>query len=106
MKTKLALARALIHDPDIILLDEPTLGLDPHISLHLREKIIELRRHGKTIMLATHYMDEADYLCDRIGILNKGNLVKVGTTKNLKKHAEKENATLSDVFIELTGDEL
>ena len=103
MKTKLALARILVYDPDIILLDEPTLGLDPNISMHLREKVLELKKRDKTIILATHYMDEADYLCDRIGLMSKGRLVRVNTPSNLKKQAGKADASLSDVFIELAG---
>jgi ABC-2 type transport system ATP-binding protein len=106
MKTKLALARTLIHNPDIILLDEPTLGLDPCISIEIREKILQLKQQGKTIILTTHYMEEAEYLSDRIGILNHGKLVVVNTTRNLKKLIGKKKATLSDVFIKLTGEKL
>lgn len=106
MKTKLSLARILVHDPQILILDEPTLGLDPHISLIIRDKILEMKGMGKTILLTTHYMDEADHLCSRIGLLNKGRLVKVGTAGKLKDSVGKEGANLSDVFIKLTGDEL
>ncbi|MFH1836180.1 MAG: ABC transporter ATP-binding protein [Methanobacteriota archaeon] len=106
MKTKLALARALIHDPDILLLDEPTLGLDPKISSQMREKVIELRGRGKTILLTTHYMDEAEFLCDRVGFLNKGSLIRVDSPVNLKKSINKGNADLSEVFIKLAGENL
>jgi len=106
MKTKLALARALIHDPDILFLDEPTLGLDPNISVQIRNKLNRLRDKGKTIILTTHYMEEADYMSDRVGILNHGRLVKIDTPTNLKKLVGTENATLLDSFIKLTGEKL
>ena len=101
MRVKLCLARALIHNPSVLLLDEPTLGLDPHYSLHMREKIRGLH---KTIILTTHYMEEADVLSDRIGILHGGHLVAEGTPQELKEKIEKdENPTLTDVFIQLTA---
>lgn len=106
MKTKLALARTLVHDPDIILLDEPTVGLDPHISRRIRDKILELKGRGKTIVLATHYMEEADYLCDRVAILSRGRVVAADTPGNLKRRMMPEGATLADVFIQLAGDSL
>lgn len=82
MKSKLALARALLHDPDILFLDEPTLGLDPKISLQIRQLIKEME---KTVVITTHYMDEANDLCDRIGIMNRGRLIMEDTPANLKK---------------------
>lgn len=105
-KTKLALARVLIHNPDVILLDEPTSGLDLHTSLNIRNKIKELKKENKTIVINTHNMEEADFLCDRIGILNKGKLIAVDTPKNLKKLIKKRKASLGDVFLKLTGKEL
>lgn len=85
MKLKLALMRGLIHDPEILFLDEPTLGLDPSMALKLRAKIKELKAEGKTIFLTTHYMIEAENLCDRIAILNKGKLVAIDTPKGLQR---------------------
>ncbi|MBU4274302.1 ABC transporter ATP-binding protein [Patescibacteria group bacterium] len=100
MKSKLALARALIHNPDILLLDEPTLGLDPHIAIDVRKKIKQMK---KTIILTTHYMEEADQLSDRIGFLNQGKLIKVGTPQDLKQIMGREKEiSLEDVFIKLT----
>jgi len=93
MLSKLALARAMIHNPKILVLDEPTLGLDPIISMEVREKI---KNSGKTIILCTHYLEEAEKLADRIGILNKGKLVKVGSNKEMKSFIDKENAGLYD----------
>ena len=82
MKSKLALARALIHDPEIVFLDEPTLGLDPRMSMAFREDIKDME---KTIVLTTHNMEEANELCDRVGIIKNGKLVRVGTPAYLKK---------------------
>jgi len=102
MRVKLCLARALIHDPPILLLDEPTLGLDPHFSLHMRNKI---RKLGKTVVLTTHYMEEAEFLSERVGILHRGHLVGEGTPEELKDQiVRSKNPSLTDVFIELTNE--
>ena len=85
MKTKLAIIRGIIHDPPLLFLDEPTLGLDPNIALKIRDKIKDLSARGQTIVLTTHYMIEAEHLCDRVGILHKGKLVAIDTPKKLKK---------------------
>lgn len=84
MIQRLQIARGLVNDPEIIFMDEPTVGLDPLGARMLREIIRKLKRQGKTVMLTTHYMFEADELCDRIAIINKGHLVALGTPKELK----------------------
>jgi len=85
MRQKVAIARALLHDPPILLLDEPTLGLDPNFSRQIRRQIRELsEKHGKTVLLCTHYMDEADQLCDRVAFINNGKIVAVDTPNRLK----------------------
>ena len=85
MRQKIAIARALLHDPPILLLDEPTLGLDPRFARQLRKQIKELsEKHGKTVLLTTHYMDEADKLCDRVAFINNGRVVAVDTPNRLK----------------------
>lgn len=85
MRQKIAIARALLHDPPILLLDEPTLGLDPTFSRQIRKQIRELaEKYEKTILLATHYMEEADQLCDRVAIINNGKIVAIGTPDKLK----------------------
>jgi ABC-2 type transport system ATP-binding protein len=85
MRQKVAIARALLHDPPILLLDEPTLGLDPNFSRQIRRQIRELsEKHGKTVLLTTHYMDEADQLCDRVAFINNGKIVAVDTPNRLK----------------------
>ncbi len=85
MRQKVAIARALLHDPPILLLDEPTLGLDPTFSRQIRNQIRELsKKEGKTVLLATHYMEEADELCDRIAVINEGKIVAADTPDRLK----------------------
>lgn len=88
MRQKVSICRALIHNPPVLLLDEPTLGLDPSFSRFIRSFIRKdlNEKQGKTILLTTHYMDEADQLCDRIAIMNKGKIVTVDTPENLKKN--------------------
>jgi len=85
MKQKLQIARGLINDPEILFLDEPTIGLDPISALELRKIIKMLSSQGKTILLTSHYMYEADELCDRIAIMDKGNIISLDTPENLKK---------------------
>ena len=85
MRQKIAIVRALLHDPPVLLLDEPTLGLDPTFSRQIRNQIRELsEKHGKTILLTTHYMDEADQLCDRVAFINNGKVVAVDNPNKLK----------------------
>lgn len=85
MKRRLLVAKALVHKPPIIILDEPTAGVDVELRNNLWENVKQLNRQGVTIILTTHYLNEAEEVCDRIGILNKGNLVALDTTKNLLK---------------------
>lgn len=84
-KQRLAIALALIHDPDIVFLDEPTTGLDPQARRTLWDIVLRLKERGKTIILSTHYMDEAHVLCDRIGIMDQGELIALDTPMNLVK---------------------
>jgi len=91
MRMKLAIMRGLINDPQILCLDEPTLGLDPNMQLKIRKKIKELQMLGKTIILTTHYMLEAEELCDRIGILKKGSLKAIDTPQALRKKMPGKN---------------
>ena len=83
MKQKLAIARALLHEPRLLFLDEPTAGLDPEAAHLVRDFIDELRKEGRTIFLCTHNLDEADRLCDRIGVF-KTHLLVVDTPENLR----------------------
>lgn len=85
MKQKVALGKALIPNAPVVLLDEPTLGLDPQSALNLREIILDIKREGRTVLLTTHYMEEADFLCDRIAIVDGGKVIALDTPENLKK---------------------
>ncbi|MCP5096522.1 MAG: ABC transporter ATP-binding protein [Chloroflexi bacterium] len=103
MKQRLLIARGLLHQPQVLFLDEPTKGLDPGVSRDIRAIILGLKAQGVTVFLTTHYMEEADRLCDCVAILNKGQIVALDTPHNLKHNINQENATLEDVFLTLTG---
>lgn len=104
MQQRLHLARALLHDPEVIFLDEPTVGIDPVGARELRQTIKNLRQAGKTIMLTTHYMAEAEELCDRIAIVNKGKIVAMDTPTNLRKGISPESIIEITVPPENTGE--
>ncbi len=109
MQQRLHLARALLHDPELIFLDEPTVGIDPVGARELRATVKNLISLGKTIMLTTHYMAEAEDLCDRIAIVNKGKIVAEGTPSSLKKRVGKESViemTISPLMVESLKSEL
>ena len=83
-KQRLALALALINDPQMLFLDEPSAGLDPHARLEIHELVLELRREQRTILLTTHYIEEADKLCDRVAIIDEGRIVAIGTPDEIR----------------------
>jgi ABC-2 type transport system ATP-binding protein len=85
MRQRLVLARALLPDPELLLLDEPTVGLDPQSSRDLRDRVRDLQAQGRTVLLTTHYMEEADQLCDRIAIVDHGHVVALDTPAGLKR---------------------
>ena len=89
MRQRLHVARGLLTDPEILFMDEPTIGLDPEGARELRSLIPELARQGKTILLTTHYMFEADELCEQIAIINKGEIVASGTPSEIKRKFSK-----------------
>ena len=114
-RQRFSIAVALVHDPRVLFLDEPTTGLDPQARRNLWELVKKIRDNGVTVILTTHYMEEAEVLCDRIAIMDEGKLVALDTPKKLiasllkrgfKPHHEIQQATLEDVFIDLTGKEL
>ena len=88
MRRRLLIAKAMVHDPAILILDEPTAGVDVELRTNLWNNIKQLNKKGVTIILTTHYLNEAEQMCDRIGILNKGNLVALDTTENLLKRVK------------------
>lgn len=106
-KHRLAVGLALIGNGKIIFLDEPTTGLDPAARRQLWQAIIWLKKEGKTVFLTTHYMDEAERLCDELIIVDQGKTVDTGTPQGLiQKYFGEKTASLEDVFLKLTGREL
>lgn len=114
-KQRLSITTALVHGPKVFFLDEPTTGLDPQARRHLWDLIENVRSRGISVIMTTHYMDEAEVLCDRIAVMDNGKIVAIDTPKNLIKQLLKrgfskkqhvEQANLEDVFIDLTGKHL
>lgn len=101
-KQRFMIARSLIHKPELIILDEPTVGLDPHIRRSLWEVIKDLKKEGITILLTTHYLDEAEKLSDRVCILDKGQIQLIDTPDNLMTDFKQKN--LEDVFLALLNE--
>jgi len=111
-RQRLSIAAALVHNPKIFFLDEPTTGLDPQARRSLWELVQKVRDKGVTVIMTTHYMEEAETLCDRVAIMDRGkiiaidkphNLIKQLLSRGFKKEAVVEQANLEDVFIDLTG---
>ena len=114
-RQRFSIATTLVNKPIMVFLDEPTTGLDPQARRHLWDLIRDIKSRGTTVILTTHYMDEAQQLCDRIAIMDEGRIVALDTPKNLidqllsrgfKPHTEVPPATLEDVFLDLTGKEM
>jgi ABC-2 type transport system ATP-binding protein len=97
MRQRLALARALLPDPPLVILDEPTVGLDPQAARDLRDRVRELKRQGRTVLLTTHYMEEADQLCDRIAIIDHGQIVALDTPAALKRRIRAEEVVTLEI---------
>jgi ABC-2 type transport system ATP-binding protein len=111
-KQRLSIAAALVHSPKVFFMDEPTTGLDPQARRNLWELIEKVRNKGITVILTTHYLEEAEMLCDRVAIMDAGKIIALDTPKALvkqllgrgfKKAQHVEQANLEDVFIDLTG---
>jgi ABC-2 type transport system ATP-binding protein len=107
MERRLDLAAALVHEPEVLFLDEPTTGLDPGSRLTIWDELRRINGHGTTIFLTTQYLEEADQLCDRIAIIDGGRIVRQGTPRELKadlwERSGGEEPTLDDVFLDATG---
>jgi ABC-2 type transport system ATP-binding protein len=108
MQRRLDLAAALVHEPEVLFLDEPTTGLDPASRLTIWEELRRINGHGTTVFLTTQYLEEADQLCDRIAIIDRGRIVREGTPQQLKAELRERQGgdsepTLDDVFLDATG---
>lgn len=107
MKQRLLIARALLHSPAVLFLDEPTRGLDPNIARDIRQIVAEMADSGITIFLTTHYMEEADQLSDRVAIIDQGRIVALDRPAQLKaEYNAGDGTSLEDVFVHLTGSHL
>jgi ABC-2 type transport system ATP-binding protein len=106
MQQKTALAAALVHDPKVLVLDEPTVGLDPKSARLIKDILRQLADRGAAIFLSTHILEIAERMCDRIGIINRSQLIAVGTMDELRQMASETSAgqrSLEDIFLDLTG---
>ncbi len=106
MKRRLNLAIGSMHEPDLVILDEPTAGVDPQSRNHVFDALEHLREQGRTLIYTTHYMEEAERLCDRIAIIDVGRVIASGTAIELSEHAGIPGADLEQVFLKLTGKRL
>jgi len=103
MKQKCILAAALIHDPKVLFLDEPTAGLDPRSARNLKDLLKGLVEKGVTVFMSTHILEIAEAMCDRVAIINQGKIVAQGTMDELRKLSKKNEKSLENIFLELTG---
>jgi ABC-2 type transport system ATP-binding protein len=104
MKRRINLAIALMGNPELLFLDEPTVGIDPQSRNHIYQNILGLQKKGMTVLYTTHYMEEADRLCNRIAIMDGGQIIALDTPYQLKSQiGSPEKVTLEDVFLKLTG---
>lgn len=101
MRQRLAIARVLVHDPPVLILDEPTNGLDVPTAQIIETFVLEAKRSGKCIVLSTHVMEEAEYLCDRIGVVHQGRLTALGTMDELRARTGRHR--LREIFLDLLG---
>ncbi|MGD0611926.1 MAG: ABC transporter ATP-binding protein [Anaerolineales bacterium] len=103
MQQKISLAAALVHDPKVLVLDEPTVGLDPKSARLIKDILRQMADRGAAVFLSTHILEIAERMCDRIGIINKGELIAVGTMDELRSLGKTGGASLEDIFLSLTG---
>lgn len=104
MRQKLSLIASLMHDPQVLILDEPIVGLDPRAAYILKEKMRELCKAGRTVFFSTHIMEVAEKLCDRVGIIAHGELVAAAPLEELRRRAGEADATLEKLFLEMTDE--
>jgi ABC-2 type transport system ATP-binding protein len=103
MRQKISLAAALLHDPQVLFLDEPTVGLDPLSARQMKDILQDFCREGKTVFLSTHILEIAERMCTRLAIINHGKLVAIGTLEELRKIVGRDGQSLEQIFLDLTG---
>jgi len=103
MQQKISLAAALVHDPRVLVLDEPTVGLDPKSARLIKDILRQLAERGAAVMLSTHILEIAERMCDRIGIISKGELIAIGTMDELRNLGKSGETSLEDIFLGMTG---
>ncbi|QPJ61024.1 MAG: ABC transporter ATP-binding protein [Candidatus Nitronauta litoralis] len=104
MKQKLVISGALLHEPKVLIVDEPIVGLDPKGARQVKDLFTDVCRKGATIFMSTHSLGIAQAMCDRIGIIQHGKMIALGTMEDLRRQAKKNHEDLEDLFLELTGD--
>lgn len=104
MKQKINLCSAFIHHPEVLFLDEPTVGLDPKAAKTLKDLLQSLCKQGMTVFMTTHILEIAEQMCDRVGIIKNGEIIAIGTMDELRQQEGKAQSSLEDIFLELTGD--
>jgi len=103
MKKKIAIGAAVMHDPKVLFLDEPTGGLDPKSAKTMKDLLVDMKQRGTAIFMTTHILEIAERMCDRVGIINEGKLIRVGSMDELRQEAQSGSGSLEDIFLELTG---
>ena len=108
MKRRLNIACAIGHHPDLLIFDEPTVGIDPQSRNFILEKIKQSNKNGTTVIYTSHYMEEVEAICDRIAIMDNGKIIAIGTSDELKKLVVDDisKVTLEEVFLTITGKKL
>jgi ABC-2 type transport system ATP-binding protein len=103
MRQKVSLAAALLHDPQVLFLDEPTVGLDPQSARQMKDILVDFCKEGKTVFMSTHILEIAERMCTRLAIINHGRLVAMGSLQELRHMVGKDGQSLEQIFLELTG---
>ena len=103
MRQKISLAAALLHDPQVLFLDEPTVGLDPLSARQMKDILQDFCKEGKTVFFSTHILEIAERMCTRLAIINHGRLVAVGSLQDLRNMVGRDGQSLEQIFLELTG---
>jgi len=105
MRQKVALAGALVHEPQLIILDEPLTGLDAGSARQVKDVLVQRVRDGVTIIMTTHILEVAERMAERIGVIDRGRLIAQGTLEELRRQAGKDGSSLEDIFLDLVAEQ-